>query len=414
LTSGALLAALLSAVLGIGSGASLARDPTNDRAASTEAGRFELHVPVVYYHRIECYPEGASAPGNYTCPEQFETQLAYVRDHGWHTITIDQLADLMANRQCPDKRTFVVSIDDGAVDSYTAGAPILEALGMRGSFFVSPGYAGASHYMSFDQMRDLVARGHAIGNHTLKHVSLPHQTPEVLYQQIEVAQQMLNDELGFRPRTFAYPYGRYGKTNDDVINAVRDSGFELAFTVVRGAREASDAPLLSRRVRIAPSDTGPQALARLEPFADGCPPPTADLTAALSKTGPFKGNNVYATTAIKSQAVVRTAVAPNHTYGYWIGLQNDGQFSDAFKVTAAVGGPAATVQLLVGGVDVTAQILAGTYQTGVRDPWSSMLIHARITPGSGGLAGQAITLDLSAHPISMSDRIDVVRLKAVY
>ena len=388
---GILIAGMLSAVLGLGPGAAapatsaaaapVSRNPAAPASSSTTvSGRFELHVPVVYYHRIMCYPEGAAAPGNYTCPAQFEAQLTYVRDHGWKTITIDQLADLMANRQCPDKRTFVVSIDDGAVDSYTAGAPILESLGMRGTFFVSPGYAGASHYMSFDQMRDLVARGHAIGNHTYTHVSLPHQPPEVLYQQIEVAQQILDDELGFRPRTFAYPYGRYGKTNDDVINAVRDSGFELAFTVVRGAREASDTPLLSRRVRIAPSDTGPQALARLEPFADGCPLPTADLTVGLSKTGPFKGNGIYASTPIKSQTIVRMPVAPNHTYGYWMGLQNDGQFSDAFKLEASVTGPAADVHFYASGVDVTGQILAGTYQTGDRPPWSTRLINVRNRP----------------------------------
>src|SRR5829696_3582429 len=137
--------------------------------------------------------------------------MTYLRDHGWRAITVDDVADLMAQRSCPDPRQFVVSLDDGALDAYDTAAPILESLGMHGSFYPTLGNVGGlrTGKFTFDQMRDLVARGQAIGNHTQNHLNLKVQTADVLYEQIEVAQQRFESLLGFRPRTLAYPYGRY-------------------------------------------------------------------------------------------------------------------------------------------------------------------------------------------------------------
>ena len=198
--------------------------------------RFQPQVPVLYYHHVLCPPADALDPSLYICPEQFDAQMSYLHDQGWNTITADQLADLMANRQCPAARTFVVSFDDGPVDAYTNAAPILERYGFHGTFFVTSGVEGGAREgrISWDQMADLVARGHAIGNHTETHLNLKKQTPDVIYEQIEGAEQIFAEHLGFRPRTFAYPYGRY---NDAAIAQVAASGFELAFTVSGGGKK---------------------------------------------------------------------------------------------------------------------------------------------------------------------------------
>jgi len=237
-------------------------------AIETGTTSFVLRVPVLYYHRISCPPPDAQLPSMYTCPARLDEQLRYLRNRGWRAITVDDLADLMAERRCPGRKRFVISFDDGYHDAYTQAAPILEALGMRGSFFVSPGRADDERFMTYGQMRDLIARGHAIGNHSLSHLNLNLQPADVLYEQVEYAQQLLESELGSRPRTFAYPYGNF---NNAVVQRVRDSGFELAFTVRRGARESTDKPLLSKRIRPSPKESGSEVLARIKPYADGCP-----------------------------------------------------------------------------------------------------------------------------------------------
>ena len=236
-------------------------------AGAAGATPFELHVPVIYYHHVVCPPSDTSSPELYICPDQLRAQLTFLRDHGWHSITGDRLADLLATRRCPKPRRFVISFDDGPIDQYTEAAPILESVGMRGTFFVIARRTGKPIEMSYDQMRDLVARGHAFGNHTLTHANLKVADTEKLHLQIEGAQVVLAAELGFRPRTFAYPYGRF---SDAAVDAVRASGLELGFTTRHGASESTSEPLLSPRIHVAPTASGAQVLAKLQPFARGC------------------------------------------------------------------------------------------------------------------------------------------------
>jgi len=383
------------------------------QAARADAGRFELQVPVLYYHHIKCAPPDATLPSLYECPDVFAEQLTYLRDHGWTAITVDQLADLMAQRSCPAPKTFVISFDDGAGDGYTSAAPIMESLGMRGSYFVTLGKEGAlrTGKITFDQMRELVARGHAIGNHSRTHLNLKVQPADVIYDQIEGAQQTFESLLGFRPRTFAYPYGRY---NDLVIEQVRQSGFELAFTVHRGARESNLAPLLSKRIDVPNTDTGAQLLNRIATYTDGCRRPTPDIAVALSGWSTWKGDNVYASTPWKAQTVTRQGVKVGQTYQFKVRLQNDAQRPGRFSLTRSITGLAqANVRYRVGDADVTSGIVGGTFTTWL-EPWSAINIDVSITPTKSSPQGTAHRIILRAVSVDDATHVDVGRLAIVF
>jgi peptidoglycan/xylan/chitin deacetylase (PgdA/CDA1 family) len=399
----------LGLLISVAAAALISSTPALGLGNAAATPRFELQVPVLYYHRILCAPPDATIPSLYICPDQFLAQLTYLHDHGWHTITADGLADLMAARNCPDPKVFVISIDDGAVDGYDNAAPIMESLAMRGTYFVTTGKEGGLRpgKISWDQLRDLVARGHAIGDHSKTHENLKVQPADVLYDQIEVAQQIFQQQLGFRPRTFAYPYGRY---NDAVIAQVAASGLELAFTVHAGAREASDASFISKRIEVLNGDTGADVLAKVEPFKDGCRPPTPDLLIGPSESGPFKGNNIHAPVAWRSQTLTRTGVHVGTKYHYSVLLQNDAQVAGNFAITRAIEGTAAMkVRYTTGGVDITSPLVAGTYVTPQMAPWSSKLIDVWVTPKVSAPSGTAIKVILRAVSSSDPSRVDVVR-----
>jgi len=229
---------------------------------------FVLRVPVLIYHHLRCdAPSWSPNSTLWMCAGKFEKQLTKLRSLGWRTITTDQLADLVAARQCPPARTMVVTIDDSEVNGFKVGAPILEKLGMRGTFFVLPGYSGRTGSLTYGQMRKLVARGHGIGNHTLTHRDLRGLSSTALFDQVERAQRRLFKQLGFRPRTFAYPYAVW---DDRAIARARNSGFELAFTAGPGAKLSSDTPLLAPRIfvsrRLSPADLA----TKIEKFANPC------------------------------------------------------------------------------------------------------------------------------------------------
>ena len=383
------------------------------QAARADSGRFELQVPVLYYHHVLCAPPDATIPSLYECPDVFTDQLTYLRDHGWTAITVDQLADLVAQRSCPAPKTFVISFDDGSSDGYANAAPIMESLGMRGTFFATLGDVGAPRTgkISFDQMRDLVARGHAIGNHSQNHLNLKVQTAPVLYEQIEIAQQRFESILGYRPRTFAYPYGRF---NDQVIAQVSQSGFDLAFTVHRGARESNQAPFISKRIEVPNTDTGPMLLNRIATYTDGCRPPTPDIAVALSGWSTWKGDNVYASAPWKAQTVTRNGVRVGQTYQFKVRLQNDAQRAGRFNLTRSITGLAqVNVRYSVGGVDVTSAIVGGTF-TAWLEPWSEINIDVSMTPTKWSPHGTAQRIVLRAASIDDATHVDVGRLAIVF
>jgi peptidoglycan/xylan/chitin deacetylase (PgdA/CDA1 family) len=66
--------------------------------------------------------------------------------------------------------------------------------------------AGSLGMMTFEQARELRHRGHLIGNHTFSHGNLAHIPPELLHDEIVIAHQILEQELGEPVEHFSYPH----------------------------------------------------------------------------------------------------------------------------------------------------------------------------------------------------------------
>src|SRR3990172_7276928 len=64
-----------------------------------------------------------------------------------------------------------ISFDDGYAEG-TQAAAMLEARGMRATYFIISGYIGQNGYLTVDQLRGLQAAGHEIGGHTVTHPHL--------------------------------------------------------------------------------------------------------------------------------------------------------------------------------------------------------------------------------------------------
>ena len=143
----------------------------------------------------------------------------------------------------PDAPPLVVSInfDDGYVEDVTA-ASMLEARGMRGTFFVISGYMSTSGlpvagYVSVDQLRAMQAAGHEIGGHTATHSHLPALPAG------DALRQICNDRTtlmnyGLDIQSLAYPFG---ETAPSVETSAAACGYNSARIV--GPITDSDAPL---------------------------------------------------------------------------------------------------------------------------------------------------------------------------
>lgn len=123
----------------------------------------------------------------------------------------------------------VVSITfDDARASQANAALLLEARGMRGTFYVNSGRLGLPGYLTLDQARRLQNAGHEVGGHTVSHIQLT--TLDVDSQRRQVCDDrvaLMN--AGLRVTSFTYPSGAQDATTRQVVidcnyNSARESG----------------------------------------------------------------------------------------------------------------------------------------------------------------------------------------------
>jgi peptidoglycan/xylan/chitin deacetylase (PgdA/CDA1 family) len=101
--------------------------------------------------------------------------------------------------------------DDVTDTAFSVGARILEARGLRGSFFVCAGLLGETGHMGAyaapDQMVRAASAGHEIGCHTYSHLDCGQaQAANIAHDLDRNSQAFVN--LGLpAPTTFAFPFG---------------------------------------------------------------------------------------------------------------------------------------------------------------------------------------------------------------
>jgi peptidoglycan/xylan/chitin deacetylase (PgdA/CDA1 family) len=205
-------------------------------------------VVVLCYHRIEGKAGGALSIE----PALFEEQMKKIKDSGIPVIPMqDFLAWRRGEKNIPPK-SIIITIDDGYVSGYDVGWPILKKYGFPFTMFVYLTYINTGgKAITWAQLAEMRDAGVDIGSHTVLHADLkfkpkrltgaqlalaPIVTPMdydtwVKYE-LEHSKQVIEEKLGIKCATIAYPYGL---NNEKVREAAKAAGYEAAFTTY-GAR----------------------------------------------------------------------------------------------------------------------------------------------------------------------------------
>ena len=129
---------------------------------------------------------------------------------------------MVARSRCKVHITF----DDGHLSNLEA-ADILEEFGLRATFFVAVGWIGSPGYMSWRDLRGLTARGHSIQSHTVSHTFLTQCSNDVVYDELRLSKQLLEEHLGLRVDEIAVPGGRWNRA---VVHAAKRIGYQRVLT----------------------------------------------------------------------------------------------------------------------------------------------------------------------------------------
>ncbi len=93
-------------------------------------------VPVLMYHHV--------SPNNdmiTTTPENFESQVRWLSEAGFHTLTAQEFAEFLAGKPVPP-RSVLLTFDDGYLDNWVYAHPILERYRKHAVLFLITGLIG--------------------------------------------------------------------------------------------------------------------------------------------------------------------------------------------------------------------------------------------------------------------------------
>jgi peptidoglycan/xylan/chitin deacetylase (PgdA/CDA1 family) len=104
------------------------------------------------------------------------------------------------------------TFDDFPQSALETGGRILEARGVRGSYYACGELAGSNYrdvpHYSPEHLQDAVRRGHEIGCHAFEHLHFSKAGVRALRDSVKRNAEFLHKHLqDFRPVSFAYPFG---------------------------------------------------------------------------------------------------------------------------------------------------------------------------------------------------------------
>ncbi|MFQ5854962.1 MAG: polysaccharide deacetylase family protein [Anaerolineae bacterium] len=211
----------------------------------------DAHVPILMYHYISEPPPGADKirRGLSVPSTSFEGHLRYLKDNGYHTISLHQLLLHLTRGEPLPERPIILTFDDGYRDNYENAFPLLEKYGFTGTFFLITNFIdeGRPAYLTWDQVKHLARVGNEIGAHSRDHPDLRGKDTDFLVWQILGAKEAIQNGAGITPRFFSYPSGKY---NDNVIAILASAHYWGAVTVKQGIHQSSDRTFELQRIRI--------------------------------------------------------------------------------------------------------------------------------------------------------------------
>ena len=199
-----------------------------------------VKVLVLNYHKIDNKHHSLAVT-----PADFESQLKYLADHGYHSISPDELCEGLAGTGSLPENPVLITFDDGYKDNYTTAFPLLKKYGFKATIFAVTSFLGKyPQYFTWEQAREMEENGISIQSHTATHRSMTDLSDEELRTELVESKRKAEEELGHPVEYIAYPTGTY---NLHIAEMVKEAGYKAAFTIKYGnVDEASNIYALER------------------------------------------------------------------------------------------------------------------------------------------------------------------------
>lgn len=201
-------------------------------------------IPVLTYHSV------GNTNGNelVISPELLDKEMQWLKDNGYTTLTLAEAYSFFSENKPVPKKSVVLTFDDGYVDNYTLMYPILKKYGFKATIFVITNTVdNSSGYLTSAQLKELESNGISIESHTVYHSKLETLSNQNQLEEMKNSKLFLEGLLNKKVDYIAYPFGSY---NDVTLQAAKEAGYTMAFSMDRGWSKTNNGIYKLHRVYI--------------------------------------------------------------------------------------------------------------------------------------------------------------------
>jgi peptidoglycan/xylan/chitin deacetylase (PgdA/CDA1 family) len=140
----------------------------------------------------------------------FLQQIQLIKDLNYDFIHPENFEK---NFDIPKKqKKILITIDDAFQSFYEVAWPFLKENKIPFILFVSTEPVGNKGYMTWDQIKEVEQESFAIiGHHSHSHGYLIDVSNEDFIKDIEIANKIFTEKIGYIPSLFSYPFGEYSE-----------------------------------------------------------------------------------------------------------------------------------------------------------------------------------------------------------
>lgn len=198
-----------------------------------------VHLPIIMYHEVKYKKLGKDA----ISPYEFESDLKFLQNNQYHTITMTQLIDYVYHDEPLPEKPIILTFDDGYLNNYRFVLPLIKQyqvhivfslIGKNTDDFTEyPSDNIDYSHVTWDQLNEMIDSGYVeVQNHTYNLHSNkkgkrtgcmqdPNESLDdyqlLLTRDILILQDKLLTKTGQLPNTFTYPYGKSSEKTDEIL-----------------------------------------------------------------------------------------------------------------------------------------------------------------------------------------------------
>lgn len=229
------------------------------KASSDEEG---IKVPIIMYHSIL---KDTKRSGKYIItPNVLEEDLQYIFNHNYTTITMSDLINYVYNNTPLPQKPIMITFDDGHYNNLGYAVPLLEKYNMKAVISVVGSYTDTFSktdeanlnysYLRWKDIKELMDSGTIeFQNHTdnlhsstngrmgcsKKSYESNESYTKLLSKDLMSLQKKFQENTGYTPNTFTYPFGSISKASLPVI---KNLGFKASLSCASGINNITKDP----------------------------------------------------------------------------------------------------------------------------------------------------------------------------